>query len=31
MKALLRSFAIPAVLMATLLLGACQDMGMKPM
>ena len=31
MKTLLRSFAIPAVLMATLLLGACQDMGMKPM
>src|SRR6202165_6052858 len=31
MKALLRSLAIPAVLVATLLLGACQDMGMKPM
>src|ERR1700686_5891758 len=31
MKALLRRLAIPALLMATLLLGACQDMGMKPM
>src|ERR1700680_2622643 len=31
MKALLRSLAIPAVLVATLLLSACQDMGMKPM
>src|SRR3984893_15043069 len=31
MKALLHSLAIPAVLVATLLLGACQDMGMKPM
>src|ERR1700681_2637362 len=31
MKAFLRSLAIPAVLVATLLLGACQDMGMKPM
>src|SRR6202165_2264570 len=31
MKALLRSLAIPAALVATLLLSACQDMGMKPM
>jgi hemoglobin len=31
MISLLRRLAIPAVLMATLLLGACQDMGMKPM
>lgn len=31
MNTMLRRLAIPAVLMATLLLGACQDMGMKPM
>ena len=31
MKALLRRLAIPVVLVATLLLGACQDMAMKPM
>jgi len=31
MKPLLRRLAIPAVLMVTLLLGACQNMGMAPM
>lgn len=31
MNALLRGLAIPAVLMAMLLLGACQNMGMAPM
>lgn len=31
MNTMLRRLVIPAVLMATLLLGACQDMGMKPM
>src|ERR1700694_903938 len=31
MNTLLRRLAIPAVLMATLLLGACQNMGMAPM
>ena len=31
MDTLLRRLAIPAVLMATLLLGACQNMGMAPM
>src|ERR1700730_15366819 len=31
MISLLRRLAIPAVLMATLLLGACQNMGMAPM
>src|ERR1700687_2196376 len=31
MTTLLRRLAIPAVLMATLLLGACQNMGMAPM
>src|SRR5256885_16841197 len=31
MITLLRKLAIPAVLMATLMLGACQNMGMAPM
>jgi hemoglobin len=31
MNTLLRRLAIPAVLVATLLLGACQNMGMAPM
>jgi hemoglobin len=31
MNTLLRRLAIPAVLVATLLLGACQNMGMMPM
>src|SRR5436190_24135318 len=31
MDTLLRRLAIPTVLMATLLLGACQNMGMAPM
>src|SRR5229473_1932198 len=31
MNTLLRRLAIPALLMATLLLGACQNMGMAPM
>src|SRR5450631_2822970 len=31
MRTMLRRMAIPALLVATLLLGACQDMAMKPM
>ena len=31
MRTMLRRMAIPALLVATLLLGACQNMGMQPM